>query len=359
MRSRPSRRVAIQPSRSRHAQAALASADAGAPTVEDAVQQYIELHARPNNRSWRDTARRLGLKPDPADGNRLIKTGNGVVSLWGGRLVKDITRSDVKARLTTIKKAAHPVSANLELATLRAFFGWCMEVEQEFITVNPCANFKAPSPTVSRDRVLSDDELTQVWNAAEKIDWPFGRLVQLLILTGQRRDEVARMRWSEIDENAKAWTIPATRRKNAKDQIVPLSEAALEIIRKLPRIKSSAGFVFTTTGTSPISGYSKYKIRLDDSIRKDDGEVAPWRLHDLRRTLATGLQRLGVRLEVTESVLGHVSGSRSGIVGIYQRHEWGPEKRAALDAWAAHVVALTTCEEDGQGNVVYMQAARP
>ncbi len=127
---------------------------------------------------------------------------------------------------------------------------------------------------------------------------------------------------------------------------MPLSDAALDILKQLPRIKSDKAFVFTTSGAAAISGYSKWKSKLDADMRKAGHEIAPWRLHDLRRTLATGLQKLGVRLEVTEAVLGHISGSRAGIVGIYQRHDWAVEKRMALDAWAAHVQAVITGEAD-------------
>ena len=335
--------------------------NADALSVEDACGQFIRLHCRAKKlRSWRDTARRMGLKPDPKNENRFDRTGNGVVGAWKGRLIGDIKKRDVRARLDTIAEK-FPVAANLELAILRKFFGWC--VERDIVSQNPCANIKPPSASVGRDRVLIDDELKMVWTAAEKVGWPFGRFVQLLILTGQRRDEVAQMRWCEIDEGTKTWTIPSERRKNKKPQIVPLSDSALAIIQKLPHVKGDAGYVFTTSGRSPVSGYSKWKTTLDDTIRDGDGDVEPWRLHDLRRTLATGLQRLGVRLEVTEAVLGHTSGSRAGIVGIYQRHDWASEKRAALDAWAAHVLGLGSAdaeqpaEDDAeQSNVVQMRA---
>jgi integrase len=208
--------------------------------------------------------------------------------------------------------------------------------------------------------VLSDAELRLVWHASDHVGWPFAPLAKLLILTGQRRDDVARMRRSELDLDAKTWTIPAERFKNKKAHDVPLSDLAVAIIEKLPRVKGKADFVLTTTGDTAISGYSRAKKRLDKAILKimreergDDAKALPeWVLHDLRRTLATGMQRLGVRLEVTEAVLGHVSGSRSGIVGVYQRHEYKEEKRTALDKWAHHVHAVISGKAD---NVVQLR----
>ena len=150
------------------------------------------------------------------------------------------------------------------------------------------------------------------------------------------------MRWNEIDLEASAWTLPAGRTKNAKAKIVPLSQTAAAILDDLPRVKSSEDYVFSTIGSACFSGFSKSKRRIDEFVLKEAPDCAPWVLHDLRRVVATGLQRLGTRLEVTEAVLGHVSGSRAGIVGIYQRHDWAAEKRQALDAWAQHVMALVS-----------------
>jgi integrase len=153
----------------------------------------------------------------------------------------------------------------------------------------------------------------------------------LLILTGQRREEVAGMTWAEVSDDFSSWTIPASRAKNGATHIVPTSEPARELLRSLPQINE---LVFPGL-RGPFNGWSKAKSALDAK-----SGVTDWRLHDLRRTVATGLQRLGVRLEVTEQVLNHVSGSRAGIVGVYQRHDFANEKRAALEAWGSHVEAI-------------------
>jgi integrase len=204
-----------------------------------------------------------------------------------------------------------------------------------------------PQPEKSRDRVLSDEELKRVWEAAGEIGWPFGPIIRLLILTGARREEIGGLRWSEIKGDR--IELSGDRTKNGKPHIIPLSAPAITIIEGLHHVHGSK-FVFTVTGETPVSGFSKVADRFESMLALPD-----WRLHDLRRTVATGLQRLGVRLEVTESVLGHTSGSRAGIVGIYQRHTWSDEKRAALDAWARHVESLV---EGKPANVVGLAARR-
>ncbi len=197
-------------------------------------------------------------------------------------------------------------------------------------------------PNTVAIRTLTDDELWHVWRAADADGWPFGVLVKLLILTGQRRDEVSGMRWSEINLGAAVWTIPKTRAKNDIEHEVPLQpRPRFQSIKLYTRTSSAADLVFTTNGTNAVSGFSRAKRRLDKAIAKQARQpLAPWVLHDLRRTVATGLQRLGVRLEVTEAVLNHISGSRSGIVGVYQRHDYRAEKAQALQVWSTHVMSV-------------------
>jgi integrase len=166
----------------------------------------------------------------------------------------------------------------------------------------------------------------------------------MLLVTGQRREEVAGMRWSELDRELREWTIPGERTKNSKTHVVPLSSLAVRLIDVLAASQAwpAKGPVFTTRGDVPISGFSKIKKQLDASMCREAAhrELSPWRMHDLRRTLATGLQRLGVRFEVIEAILNHVSGSKSGIAGVYQRHEWASEKREALERWGAKLENL-------------------
>jgi integrase len=172
-----------------------------------------------------------------------------------------------------------------------------------------------------------------------------------LILTGQRLREVSEMEWKEIDLNAKLWTLPGKRAKNGAEHTIPLSDLAAEILKALPRIDGSS-FVFTINGRNPIRGTHQAKRRID----KLAPEIAPWVLHDIRRTVASGMARLGINLPVIEKLLNHVSGSFAGIVGVYQRHSFADEKRAALQTWARHVEAIVSGET--AANVVELATAR-
>jgi integrase len=226
----------------------------------------------------------------------------------------------------------------------RACYQWA--VKRGSLSTNPFHALPLAA-VVKRERVLTDDELRAIWRGTERPS-SFNAIVRMLILTGQRREEVAGMTWGHVADDLSAWTVPSAMAKNGVAHLVPLSTHAQAILRDAPH--AEVGLVFPGL-RGPFNGFSKAKEALD----KVSG-VKDWRLHDLRRTLATGLQRLGVRLEVTEAVLNHVSGSKAGVVGIYQRHNWTDEKRAALDAWGAHVMAIA----DGrapQANVVPLQRA--
>ena len=183
-----------------------------------------------------------------------------------------------------------------------------------------------PGSETKRDRVLTDDEVVAVWRGTQELGWPFGDCIRLLMLTGARREEIAQLRWSEVDNLS--IKLKGARTKSGEPHDIPLSAPALALLEHLPRIATS-DLVFTTNGKTSISGWSHAKDRLDTLA-----PIASWRVHDLRRTVATGLQKLGTPLQVTEAVLGHVSGSRAGVVGIYQRQNYANEKRAALEAGA-------------------------
>lgn len=256
----------------------------------------------------------------------------------------EITRADIRDVLAPVRNM--PATSRKLFAILRRMFKWA--VNEGDLEVSPLVAMEAPPPPESRDRWLEDWELALVWRAAGVVGHPFGPLVRLLILTGARREEVAALPWDELRQGDLLWSLPADRAKNGHANDLPLSTLAQVEIAALAKGKAKGdkwprrGLLFTTTGKTPFSGFSKAKARLDRTIAKlNDGEsLDPWRLHDLRRTLATGLQRLGVRFEVTEAVLNHVSGSRSGVAGVYQRHDWKDEKRAALQAWSDHIERL-------------------
>ena len=257
------------------------------------------------------------------------------------RSMPDITRSDLQPILDAIP--AHKRGMRRAVfAYASVLWGWALR--RGYVEANPLTAMEKPPAPAARERVLSDDELVLAWRAAEAAPMIWGAFFRLLLLTGQRRSEVSSMQWEELDSKSAIWTIPPERAKNGNAHLVPLTGPALA---QLDQIAGSAqwprqGYVLTTNSRSAVSGISKAKAALDAAIAQMRGgeAIAHWRLHDLRRTVATGLQRLGVRFEVTEAVLNHVSGAKGGVAGVYQRHDWADEKRTALEAWAARVERL-------------------
>jgi integrase len=288
-------------------------------TVEDVVEQFLDRYSRHNHspRTRKESERLLRLY---------------ILSPWGGRPANSISRAEVRDMLDRLMADDTPVLANRVHSIARKLFGWA--VEQDIISVSPLAGLKAPAVEKSRDRVLTDPELRRVWSAAgETTDPVYGAMVRFLILTGQRRGEVAGLKWSELDLKARLWTLPKERTKNSRAHDVPLSRQAIAVIGALPR--TSDHYVFSPTGKAAINGFGKPKVRLDKLCGLSD-----WTVHDIRRSVASGMARLGVSLPVIEKVLNHTSGSFAGIVGVYQRHDFAAEKRAALDAWSNHIAAI-------------------
>lgn len=324
--------------------------------VEKVVETFIERYAKANTRSWRETDRMLKKE---------------IVGPWKGRRLSNIDRADVHALLDKIVDRGAPIAANRILAALRRMCSWA--VERGIIKFSPCEGVKAPSAPRSRDRVLSEDEIRLAWRAFEKVGWPFGPLAKLLLLTGQRLREIAEARWQDIDIAAKTLTIPKERSKNRITHEIPLSDAALKIIECLPRVdggKAASGFVFTTTGRTPVSGFSRAKEKIDAALydamstlakeRGDDPKKVKspenWTLHDLRRTAASGCAGLGIAPHVVEAVLNHRSGTIKGVAAVYNRYSYGTEKRAALEAWGRYVETLVSGKP--AGNVFELSTAR-
>jgi integrase len=202
---------------------------------------------------------------------------------------------------------------------------------------------------------LTDEEIRWFWQGCGEIGWPFGPLFLLLLLTAQRRDEVGGMRCSEVDLDNQIWTLPRQRAKGDREHEVHLSDAAIDVLRSLPRIASNSigqdGLVFTTNGRTPVSGFGNAKRRLDvimaEARRRSLGlpertKIPDWRLHDLRRTAATGMARLNFPPHVVEKVLNHVSGTIRGVAAVYNRFEYLEERRAALEAWGRYVWNLVS-----------------
>jgi integrase len=218
------------------------------------------------------------------------------------------------------------------LKSLKTFLGWC--VGQAVLDRSPAEGVPLPTKEVARDRVLSDTELTQVILAAREIGGPYGAIVELWALTGQRREEVACLHWEELDLAQRIWTIPKTRTKNAKAHVVHLSTQALGVLK---RADQKGPLAFTLLGTKPFQDFTHAKRRLDQL-----SGVIGWRLHDLRRTCVSGMARIGVAPHVADKILNHQAGMISGVAAVYQRHDFLSERRQALDLWGAHVGAMLT-----------------
>jgi integrase len=257
-----------------------------------------------------------------------------------GLALAAVTRSTVAARLTAIANSNGPVSADRCRAALGAFFTWAMR--EGLVDANPTIATNTHSDARARDRVLTDAELAEIWHSAPAND--YGRIVRLLILTGQRREEIAALRWSEIYLDNQMISLPGERTKNHRPHEVPLSDSALDVIGECPR-RAGRDLVFGE-GQGPFSGWSKAKAALDKAMaparakRLGKKTGAPWRLHDVRRTVATRMADLGVQPHIVEAVLNHVSGTRAGVAGVYNRAIYAAEKAAALTLWADHVRSI-------------------
>ncbi len=263
------------------------------------------------------------------------------------RPISEITSKDVTRALGKIAK---DIAHDRARTWLIHFFSWA--VREGFLEVNPAINTnKRVAEETPRDRVLSDAELSAVWRASG--DSEYGKIVKLLILTGARRGEVGSITWrNELDMDNAVWNLPASRAKNRRAHSVPLSPQALEILQTVSR--GDRPSLFGRNGG--FRGWDEAKQALDKRIAAawpaDAKPFEPWVVHDLRRTVASGMARLGINLPVIEKVLNHQSGSFAGIVAVYQHHEFAAEKRDALNRWAAHVTGLV---EGGADKIVRLQ----
>jgi integrase len=253
--------------------------------------------------------------------------------------IHEIDRKMVADRLKKIAEASGAVSANRVRASLSAMFTWA--IKQGLAEQNPVAGTEKQKEA-ARDRVLSAAEIAAVWRACGDDD--YGRIVRLLILTGQRRDEVGGILESELQRDLRLWSLPAERTKNALPHDVPLSAASLAL---LPEFSDERQWIFASRGKQnrqgPFSGWSHSKAELDKRVKAaaaDGRALAPWTLHDLRRSAATGMAEIGVQPHIIEAALNHISGARRGVAGIYNRAQYADEKRDALKRWAEHVQAI-------------------
>jgi integrase len=266
---------------------------------------------------------------------------------WGKRPITEITSLDVRTAIKAIKDRGAPYQAHNLLGCARRLFAWAIDQHCYGLESSPCDRLKAIiGPKAARSRVLCDDELRALWRAAEGIAYPYGELFRLLLLTGQRKSEVANAQWPEFDLPQKLWMIPAERMKAQAPHVVPLSGDVIAILQSLPRFNKGDHLFSTTSGVKPVNGFSKAKTALDQAMlaemRKaagDDGaqprlKQEPFVIHDIRRTMRTGLSALPVPDLVRELVIAH---TKPGLHKVYDQFAYVDEKRQALDLWAARV----------------------
>lgn len=295
---------------------------------------------------------------------------NYLVPKLAGKPLPHVQPDDIQAIISAVQKGMAQTALAV-FDTAFAIFKWAKSTSGgRIVSHNIVEDVDRPRKPDARERVLADSELALIWRASGQLSGPWPSFYRLAILTGKRRAELSEMDWSELDRGAQEWVIPKDRTKNRNIDVVPLSDAAMAELASLAHaareraslqdadIWPKNGPVLTANGAEPIGNFSKMKRVISTIIAKaNDGDELPhWTFHDLRRTFASGLQRLGVRFEVTEALLAHTGRSRAGVVGIYQRHDWKPEKRDALDKWSAHIAQIVAAS--ASSNVVSLNERR-
>ena len=304
--------------------AAAAAQNQAMTTFQDVALEYIK--------------REVPRLANGGKAERMIHTW--LLPAWGNMSVNSIRRRHVTELTDKLMDRNTPAMANLAYSVTRRIFTWaCGRGDVE---LNPLSGMSPPAQKKPRDRVLKADEIAALWQAWDTEGYIFGDLQKLLLLTGQRRAEVAEMTWSEVDLENGLWTIPADRSKSNREMIVPLSDLALEVLGGVPRF-AGCDYVFTTQRSKPVCNFAPGKARADAG-----SGVTGWRLHDLRRTCRTGLARLGVAEIVAERCLNHAP---KGLSAVYNVHEYQDEKREAFQKWANEVRLITNPPD----NVVALQ----
>jgi integrase len=283
--------------------------------MDDLLESFIAQHVS-QNRSARAISQLLRREIKP---------------VWGSKGIQEISKRDVIDLVSRIEQRGTPAAANKALKVTKTFFRWC--VGRAVLDRAPTDGVPLPARQTTRDRVLSDDELVKIILAARQIGHPYGGIVEMLVLTGQRREEVARCTWNEVDLDLRSWKLASSRTKNSKPHEVHLSDQVATLLKRRDR---DGEYVFSRPGGNPFQGFSLAKNEVDEL-----SGVRGWCIHDLRRTCVSGMARLGVAPHVADKVLNHQSGTISGVAAVYQRHEFLAERRKALEMWGAHVERIT------------------
>ena len=285
--------------------------------VEAAVASFLELHVRRKNRvSTARTTENIF--------NRII------VPAWRDRTIDSIRRRDIIDLVEDVAASGRGYHANRTCAVLSKFFAWL--VARDALAVSPVTGVERPHKEKIRSRILTDDELRALWLACGH-EGASGEAIRLMILTGARRGEVGEMPRREVDQDHQLWNLPAERTKNGQSHTIPLSRQAWTLIGARPRF-ADCNFVFSADGKRAVNNWDEVKHRIS---AKAGITASSWRLHDLRRTCASGMQKLGVQVPVIEKALNHISGTFRGIVGVYQQHDYADQVAIAFQRWADRV----------------------
>ncbi len=286
-------------------------------TIGELIDLFIEKYQKPKNDTWREVEARL---------NRYVRPQ------WGGREAKTITPADVTELIQGIVDKGYRNAGTKTLLHLNRMFVWRLPLG-DVPAPPPTAGLEKPMSANRRTRILSDGELKAIWEACDKVGYPGGSFVKLLLLLGQRREEVAGLRWADLDAEATVWSKPAELVKAERPHLVPIPSQAREVIQGLPR---NGAYLFSTDGVTHVKGYSKIKKAIDES-----SEVKDWWLHDCRRTVATNMGRAGVSRFIIERVLNHADRS---VTGVYDLWVYFDEKRDALQRWGDLLTRI--CERE-------------
>ena len=291
----------------------------GPLTFEGLARAYIERYAKRRKKSWRADAAMIE---------------NDLIKAWGRRPADSIARRDVIAMLEDVMARGHPYAANRRLALIRKMFAWAIEVD--LVSASPAAGVSAPAREETRTRILSDHEIAVLWRAWTDMGWPYGFIFKLILLTAQRRSDIASLRLKDIGFTSQIWTPPLAKSDAGQAHELPLSTAVLEILAALPRARGELVFPSRADKAKSVSGFSKASERATEL-----SGVADWRTQDLRRTAAVGMARKGVRPELLDQILNVRTTISPGLRGVYQLASDAQEKRDALEAWSNYILQIT------------------
>jgi integrase len=336
------------------------------------ARDFVEDHCMRRNRGWKVTAKILGLKYQGESAVPALIAG-GLCERWAAVGANEIDAHMIfavvdEARRHAIpgKRASNPHASDSRgrviANAIGKLFAWAAQHRR--VALNPAVGMHRPASPPSRDRVLSEQELRWLWVALNDVGMPFSACIKLLMLTGARRSEVAGMEWAELSDDFSVWNLPAARSKNKLPLVMFLPPMARSIIEGVPRVMGSR-HVFTTNGSTPVTGFGKVKLRLDrlmlararEEARRDANLVTipAWKIHDIRRSVVTHMVEIGILPHVVEAVINHVSGHRGGVAGVYNRAQYLTEKKAALEKWAGHLAGVV---EERPADIVPLRRRR-